>query len=148
MFLGHSQRKMAICSRFRAVMYPGGSENHKRGCCADGARQVKRKGEDDISDCPQPQGIYVKGTDFHPVEFLKTLQDVYEKVAVREERSADYLVECEAFWKVLQRRTTINEDSSVLFELYDLNISPSTPDSLVVLHNGHQHLRLDCLRDN
>ena len=90
----------------------------------------------------------MKGTDFHPVEFLKTLQDVYEKVAVREERSADYLVECEAFWKVLQRRTTINEDSSVLFELYDLNISPSTPSSLVMLHNGHQHLRLDCLRDN
>src|SRR5712675_2431249 len=148
MFLGHSQRKTAICSRCHTVMYPGGSEDHKRGYCADGARQVKRKGGDDIPDWPRPRGIYVKGTDFHPVEFLKTLQDVYKKVAVREERSADYLVECEAFWKVLQKRTTINEDSSVLFELYDLNISPSTPDSLVVLHNGHQHLRLNCLCDN
>jgi len=81
MFLGHSQRKTAICSRCHTVMYPGGSEDHKRGYCADGARQVKRKGGDDIPDWPRPQGIYVKGTDFHPVEFLKTLQDVYKKVS-------------------------------------------------------------------
>jgi len=119
MFLGHSQRKTAICSRCHTVMYPGGSEDHKRGYCADGARQVKRKGGDDIPDWPRPQGIYVKGTDFHPVEFLKTLQDVYKKVVVHKGRSTDLPVECEAFWKVLQRRTTIDADSCVLFRLYD-----------------------------
>src|SRR5712675_896109 len=146
--LGHSQRRTAICSRCHTMMYPGGSENHKRGYCADGTRQVKRKGEDDIPDWPQPQEIYVKGTDFHPIEFLKTLWDMYEKVVVREERSTDLPMEYEAFWKVLQRRTTIDEDGSVLFRLYDLIMPPSTPDRLVVLHNGHQHLRLDCLRDD
>jgi len=130
------------------MMYPGGSENHKRGYCADGTRQVKRKGEDNIPDWPQPQGIYVKGTDFHPIEFLKTLWDMYEKVVVREERSTDLPMEYEAFWKVLQRRTTIDEDGSVLFRLYDLIMPPSTPDRLVVLHNGHQHLRLNCLCDD
>jgi len=43
-------------------MYPGGSENHKKGYFANGARQVKMKGEDDIPDWvqPEPQGIYVK----------------------------------------------------------------------------------------
>jgi len=50
----------------------------------NGARQVKTKGKDDIPDWPQPQawGIYVKGTVFHPVGFLKTPWDMHEKVVV------------------------------------------------------------------
>ena len=149
--LAHSQRKTAICSRCHTVMYPGGSENHKKGYCVDGARQVKRKGpkgEDDIPDWPQPQGIYAKGTHFDPIKFLGTLRDMYERVVVRGERSADLPVEYEAFGKVLQRRTTIDEDGSVLFKLYDLLMPPSTPDSLVVFHHGCRDLRLDCLRDD
>jgi hypothetical protein len=109
---------------------------------------VKRKGDDDIPDWPQPQGVYAKGTHFYPIEFLKTLRDMYKRVVVRDERSADLPVEYEAFGKVLQRRTIIDEDGSALFRLYDLLMPPSAPDSLVVLHNGHQHLRLDCLWDN
>jgi len=59
------------------------------------------------------------------------------------------LQEYEAFGNVLQRRTTIAEDSSVpvLFRLYYLIMLPSTPNSPAVLHNGGQHLCLDCLRD-
>ena len=58
--------------------------------------------EDDIPDwpLPQPQGIYGKGTDFHPIEFLKTLWDMYERVLVCGERSTDLPVEYEAFGKV------------------------------------------------
>ena len=54
-----------------------------------------------------------------------------------------------ALEKVLKRRTTIDDDSNVFFRLYDLIMPPPTPDSLasVVLNNGHQHLRLDCLCD-
>jgi len=50
----------------------------------NGARQVKTKGKDDIPDWPQPQawGIYVKGTVFYPVGFLKTPWDMHEKVVV------------------------------------------------------------------
>jgi hypothetical protein len=55
------------------------------------------------------------GTHFYPIEFLKTLRDMYERVVVRGERSADLPMEYEAFGKVLQRRTTIDEDGSVLF---------------------------------
>jgi len=119
MFLGHSQRKMAICSCCHIMMYPGSSENHKRGYCANGPRQVKTKGEDDIPDWPQPQAqwIYVKGTDFHPVGFLKTPWDMHEKVVVGGERSADLSVEYEVLGKKLQRRRTIDDDSdgNVLF---------------------------------
>src|SRR5712672_338547 len=89
MFLGPSRCKTAICSHCHTVMYPGGSENHKKGYFANGACQVKMKGEDDIPDWvqPEPQGIYVKWTDFHPVEFLKTLWEMYERFAVHGERS-------------------------------------------------------------
>src|SRR5712672_3002804 len=66
-FLGHSQCGMAICSCCHIMMCPGSSENHKRGYCVNGARQVKMKGKDDIPNWPQPQGIYVKGTDFPPI---------------------------------------------------------------------------------
>ena len=70
------------------------------------------------------------------------------EVVVHGERSADLPVEYKAFEEVLQRRMTIDEDSSVLFMLYDLLIPPSTPDSLVVLHSGCKHLHLDCSCDD
>ena len=80
---------------------------------------MKTKGEDDIPNWPQPQawGIYVKGTDFHPVGFLKTPWDMHEKVVVGGERSADLSVEYEVLGKKLQRRRTIDDDSdgNVLF---------------------------------
>jgi len=72
----------------------------------DGAHQVKRKGEDDIPDWPQPQGIK-KATHFYPIEFLKTLRDMYEMVVVRGQRSADLPMEYEAFREVVQRRTAV-----------------------------------------
>jgi len=130
-------------------MYPRGSENHQKSYCADGACQAKRKGEDDIPDWPQPQGIYVKGTQFHPIKFLKiSYCGTCTNGSSYMERSTDLPVEYEAFGKVLERRTTIDDDGSVLFRLCDLVMPPSTPDSLLVLHNGHKHLRLDCLRDD
>jgi len=44
-------------------------------------------------------------------------------------------MKCEAFGRVLQRRTTIYEDGSVLFRFYDLLMSSPTPDSVMVVHN-------------
>ncbi|KAH9953272.1 hypothetical protein BC827DRAFT_1146474, partial [Russula dissimulans] len=85
------------CTRCQTVVYPGAPENHKKGYCPDSACQVKRKGDDDIPDWPPPQGVYAKGTFFHPIEFLKTLWDMYERVVVCEVRSADLPVEYEAF---------------------------------------------------
>jgi len=49
----------------------------------------------------------VKGTDFHPVKFLKTLWDMYKMVVVHGERGTNLPVEYETFGP--QRRTTIDE---------------------------------------
>jgi hypothetical protein len=79
---------------------------------------AERKGEsDDIPDWPQPQGIRTRGTHFHSIEFLKTLQDMYE-------RYHDLSMEYGAFVKVLQRRVTVDEDGSVLLRLCGLLMLP------------------------
>jgi hypothetical protein len=74
---------------------------------------------------------------------------MYERVAVHGERDTNLPVEYEAFGKVLEKRATIDEDRSgaaalQVFRLYDLVMPLSTPNSLVVLHNRHQHHRLGC----
>jgi len=130
------------------IMYPGGTDNHKRGYC-DGARQIVKKGDNDtLPDWPQPQGIFEKGTHFHPIEFIKTLREVYGKVVVDRARGVDVPVEYEAFTKMLGKRprTTIDQDGTILFRPFDLTIPPSTtPDELIVLRDGRRRLRLDCL---
>ena len=127
-------------------MYPGGADNHKRGYCADGARQIVKKGDDDtLPDWPQPQGIFEKGTHFYPVKFLKTLREIYEKLVVDRASGIDVPVEYEAFRKMLSKRTTIDQDGTVLFRLFDLTIPSTTPGKLIVLRDGCKHLRLDCL---
>jgi hypothetical protein len=130
-------------------MYPGGTDNHKRGYCADGVRQILKKGDNDaLPDWPQPQGIFEKGTHFYPIEFLKTLREVYEKLVVNRASGVDVLIEYEAFMKTLGKRTTIEQDGTVLFRLFDLILPSSTPDKLIVLRDsGCKYLRLDCLSE-
>ncbi|KAI0281123.1 hypothetical protein BGY98DRAFT_1095066 [Russula aff. rugulosa BPL654] len=97
-------------------MYPGGTDNHKKGYCADGARQIVKKGDNDsLPDWPQPQGIFEKGTHFHPIEFLKTLWEVYEKLVVDRTSGVDVPIEY--------------LNGTVLFRLFDLTISPPHPTS-------------------
>jgi len=96
------------------IMYPGGADNHKRGYCSDGARQIVKRGDrDTLPDWPQPQGIFEKGTHFHPIEFLKTLREVYEKVVVDRASGVDDPIEYEAFTKMLSKRTTIDQDGTI-----------------------------------
>ena len=96
------------------IMYPGGADNHKRGYCADGAHQIMKKCDHDtLPDWPQPQGIFEKGTHFHPIEFLKTLREVYEKVVVDRASGVDDPIEYEAFTKMLSKRTTIDQDGTI-----------------------------------
>lgn len=138
------QRKTAICSRCETIMYPGGADNRKRGYCADGARQIAKKGDDDgFPDWPQ--GIFEKGTDFYPVEFLKTLREVYKKLVVERASGFDVPVEYGAFIKMLGKRSTIDQDGTVLFRLFDLTIPSSTPDRFIVSRDDCKYLRLDCL---
>jgi hypothetical protein len=48
---------------------------------------------------------------------------------------------------MLGKRTTIDQDSTILFWLFGLTIPPSTHDQLNVLRDGCKHLRFDCLSD-
>ncbi len=112
----------------------------------DGAHQIVKKGDDyTLPDWPQPQGIFEKGTHFYPIEFLKTLREVYEKLVVDCASGVDIPIDYEAFTKMLGKQATINQDGTVLFRLFDLTIPSSTPDKLIVLRDGCKHLHLDCL---
>jgi len=119
-------------------MHPSGSE---KDYFANGATQVKMKGKDDIPDWVlSATGNLCERDRLSPRRISEdTVGHVREHCNTRRE-------EYEAFQvgKLLQRRTTITEDGSVLFRL----LLPSTPNSPAVLHNGNQHLCLDCLRDS
>jgi hypothetical protein len=109
----------------QTIMYPGGADNHKRGYCADGALQIMKKGDDDgLPDWPQPQGIFKKGGHYYPIEFLKTLREVYKTLVVDRASGVDVPIEYEAM-KMLGKRTTIDQDDIILFRLFDLTIPPS-----------------------
>lgn len=99
-----------------------------------------------LPEWPQPQGVFTKGTHFHPVVFLAKIRGIYEKVVVDRE-SGEALLEHEAFASLLVKRTIVVEDGSVLFKLYDLSIGPLTPDGLIVSREGCKYLRIDCLRE-
>jgi hypothetical protein len=75
------------------------------------------------------------------------LREVYEKIVVEGASGVDIPIEYDAFAKMLNKRTTIDQDGNILFRLFDLIIPSSTPDKLIILHDGCKHLRLDCLRD-
>jgi hypothetical protein len=81
-------------------MYPGPSgsaDNHKEGVCAHGVKQ--KSDTEKLPEWPQPSGIFVKGRAFIPIEFLKTLRTIYERITPGGEwRSGeDIPMEFEAF---------------------------------------------------
>ena len=144
-------------------MYPGptgAAENHKRGYCSDGVKQVMEQSKQNQDppqpnqsvsvtppEWPQPQGIFFNGTQFHPLAFLDKIREMYEKVVI-EKASGDLLMEHEAFAWLLMRRTVVLEDRSVVFKMFDLVCPASTADTLVVVREGDNYLCLDCLRDS
>jgi hypothetical protein len=143
-------------------MYPGpngAAENHKRGYCSDGARQTLKQSKQNadppqpnkplshsVPEWPQPHGVFTEGTYFHPLEFLARLREIYEKVVI-EKVSGETAMEYEAFSSLLLARTLVLSDGSVLFKLFDLTCSASTPEELFVIHEGDKYLRIDCLRE-
>jgi len=71
------------------------------------------------------------------------LREVYVKVVVGCASGVDIPIEYEAFIKMLGKWTTIDQDGTVLFWLFDLTLPSSTPDKLIVLRDGHKHLHLE-----
>jgi hypothetical protein len=142
------QRKPPTCSRCHSIMYPfpnGSPENHKRGYCSDGVKQVMKL--DVVPDWPQPQGVFEFGTTFNPLPFLAAVREIYEKVVVN--RGEENLtMENEAFARLLEKRTIVANDGRCLFKLFDLETPLSTAPELIVELNGLRYLRVDCLRDD
>jgi hypothetical protein len=158
-----STRRPPMCKRCCTLMYPGPSgapENHKRGYCSDGVKQTIENAPQNEDPprantmasvgppkWPQPQGLFTAGTYFHPVELLKKIGEMYEKVVI-EQSSGEFLMEHEAFASLLARRTLVLEDGSVLFKLFDLECPSSTPDGLIITHEGNKYVQIDCLRES
>lgn len=81
------------------LMYPGGSENHRRGVCADGAQQKLDtkleqnrdppkeglEGSFQELEWPQPRGIFTDGSVFHAEVFLQKVAEVYGRVVTEGE---------------------------------------------------------------
>ncbi|KAG0700040.1 hypothetical protein DFH29DRAFT_876907 [Suillus ampliporus] len=82
---GKKLRKAHMCSRCKTIMYPtpeNSEENHRRGFCTDGAKQVSKHKAP--PPWPQPPGIFSEGKHFHPRAFLETgIKQIYEQVFLR-----------------------------------------------------------------
>jgi hypothetical protein len=155
-------RKPVTCKCCRTIMYPGPSgaaENHKQGYCSDGVKQTIEltvQNEDPpradtpksctLPEWPQPQGIFTDGIQFHLVEFLNKIREMYEKVVI-EKQGGDMILEHVAFASLLARRTVQLEDGAVLFKLLDLGCPPSTLEGLIIIINDKKYLCLDCLQE-
>ncbi|KAI0682549.1 hypothetical protein BC835DRAFT_1311466 [Cytidiella melzeri] len=154
------KRVGGVCSRCRTIMHPGkegAPENHKRGLCSDGVPthmqnikyDVDKKTSNEKSPpWPQPAGVFTRAKNsyvFHPFEFLKVVRHMYETVVIQQDMGA-LTMEHDAFAELLLHRVEV-VDGVILFRLFpQLVLPPSTPDSLIVVHNDSRYLRVDCLR--
>ncbi|KAJ7026747.1 hypothetical protein C8F04DRAFT_966119, partial [Mycena alexandri] len=141
-------RAVATCKRCNKIMYPGpkkSPENHKKGYCSDGFKQ--KTAEDESASWPQPAGLFTAGSEFHPLQFLITIREVYETVVVKADNNVS--MEQEAFLSMLPGRIIIS-DSAVLFKLFagfTIPADDGTPENLFVELNGAKYLRIDALRE-
>ncbi|KAJ7081765.1 hypothetical protein B0H15DRAFT_912554 [Mycena belliarum] len=148
----NAARAVATCKRCSKIMYPGPAkspENHKKGYCSDGFKQKVVEAES--APWPQPAGVFTSGSEFHPLVFLATIREVYEKVAV--EADSNLTLEHDAFLLMLQKPGRIFKSSTgvVLFKLftgYDVPAADTTPSGLFTKLDGHEYLRIDALRDS
>ncbi|KAJ7161440.1 hypothetical protein C8R43DRAFT_947636 [Mycena crocata] len=145
-------RAGASCKRCNKLMYPGPSkspENHKKGYCSDGFKQ-KIVGVDESAPWPQPDGIFTAGSNFHPLIFLATLREVYDKSVIQAD--IKLTMDHEAFLAMLQQPgRVITSGGAVLFRMFSSFIVPPgdpTPDLLFTEQNGANYLRIDALQDS
>jgi hypothetical protein len=74
------------------------------------------------------------------------LRELYVKVVIGT-ASRELLLEDEVFAHLLVRHTVVLENQSVLFKLFDLDCPASTPEGLIVTHEGDKYLSIDCLQE-
>jgi len=95
----------------------------------------------------QPQGMFMDGTFFDPLQFLTKLREIYKKVVIKNEGGGEVAMEQEAFVSLLMARLLVHDDGSMLLKLFDLDCAPSTPESLIVTHEGDKYLLVHCLQE-
>ena len=87
----------------------GSLDNHKKGYCSDGVRQKAKAESNDgaLPEWPQPSGIFMNGTHFHPITFLSKTHQLYDKVVEGTISEIEYSMEDEAFSCLLSSRIHI-----------------------------------------
>ncbi|KAJ7182935.1 hypothetical protein C8R43DRAFT_968527 [Mycena crocata] len=146
---GKKTRKVATCNRCKKIMYPARNspENHKLGYCTDGFKQKSKDGEE--VPWPQPEDIFTRGTEFHPLVFLAVLREVYERAVVQKDVSG-LTMEQDAFFEMFKApgRVSISTTGAVLFKLFagfEIPKADNVPEGLLVQENGVNYLRIDAL---
>jgi hypothetical protein len=72
--------------------------------------------------------------------------EVYEKVYGQNGAKSELTTEDLAFSKLLLQHMKVQENGTVLFDLYQDHIMPSdTPDELLKLIDNRKYLQVDCL---
>ena len=124
------QRKTAICSRCQTIMYSMVAPITSRGTtvlCDHSACQIMK---DTVlywtGHSRNFEGISEEGTYFYPIELLKMLQELYERLVVDRARGVDspYQVQSPHEDAMLGKRTTTYQDGCSGFLPL---ISPSRP---------------------
>ena len=160
----YKQRKNHVCTRCNKLMYPakqGSSLNHKKQYCSDGALQKARSVEvringqtikvvDEAPPYPQPEGVFVGGTEFHVTRFLAEVSSLYERVVVRQEMLG---MQDLALASLLHQRTLVvpasasNQRPMALFKLYHALTVKGCPPHFLVEYEGVRYLLMDNLAD-
>ncbi|CCM06468.1 uncharacterized protein FIBRA_08733 [Fibroporia radiculosa] len=81
---------------------------------------------EELPPFPQPEGIFTRGTHFHPKQFLVTLEAMYDELVVREKSGGECSTEYGAFASMIVKRLTVTADDGPLFELYSVFQVPET----------------------
>ncbi|KAJ7166768.1 hypothetical protein C8R46DRAFT_1351047 [Mycena filopes] len=150
-----SARKLQTCTRCKTIKYPGGSgapENHKLVYCSDGFRPVLKAKDEVVPAWPLPTGIFTNGVEFHPLVFLSQVRDIYETLVIQKVEHADFSMEEEAFFRLLESRVVIDElTGAVMFKMFkEFNVpaADGVPDDMYVEYKGAPHLYINSLSNS
>ena len=147
------------CTRCSSIMYGHArstGQNHRRGCCSDGAPSKPAfHGEappplshlDEIAKVlpwPQPDGIFTNGNRFHPLSFLAHTMSLYQNL-VEADSSLEHLsLEMQSLGLYISRRRTPYNGSWYVRIPTDLVIDPAGA-SFVERIEGEYRIRINWL---
>ena len=88
--------------------------NHKKLHCSDGVKS--KETSDVLPDWPQPLGVFLSGSHFHPLKFLTTLRHLYDKINIEGYDPTQLDLETLAFAKMVHGHSVVRQnDGAILF---------------------------------